>query len=61
MEILIALVVFGLLGAFTLYGYSRSEATARARGDFDRGDRFAMVPDRETRADSTTSPTGSQG
>lgn len=58
MEILLAIVVFGLMLAFALYGYSRSQAAARARGrgDFGRGDNFAMVAGNNARADSPSSP-----
>jgi hypothetical protein len=58
MEILLALVVFGLMAAFTIYGYTRAQAASRARerGDFSRGDAFAMVAGNDTRADTPTSP-----
>lgn len=56
MEILLAIVVFGLMLAFALYGYSRSQAAARGRGDFGRGDNFAMVAGNNARADSPSSP-----
>jgi type II secretory pathway pseudopilin PulG len=45
MEIILAIVVFGVLGAITIYGYRDSERAARerSRGNFDRGHTMAAV------------------
>lgn len=45
MELLLGLVVFGALGAITIYGYMQSERAARerARGRQPHDERMAMV------------------
>lgn len=50
MEQLLALVVFGILGAITIYGYMSSQKSAheRDRGDFSQERPMAMTSSRES-------------
>lgn len=50
MELILAILIFGLLGAFTIYGYRQSEQSARERerGDYSRDHPVAMSSGQES-------------
>ncbi len=58
MEILLAIIVFGLLGAITIYGYSQSMKASRTagRGVGGKSDNAAMVSGGGSREDGPSSP-----
>jgi hypothetical protein len=53
MELLLALVIFGVLLAITVFGYRQSEGEARRRGygDFGRSDPTAQAASRDEQRD----------